>query len=369
MTIERSAFGTLPDGRDVTSFTVTNASGLRMRCMDYGATLTGFMAPDREGRLAELTLRYDDLTRYVEGHPFFGSTVGRVANRIARGRFALHDRTIEIPPNEGRNLLHSGPGGFHAQLWRAETFERGGHAGVLFQFVSPEGDQGFPGQVIVSVSLSLSEENELHLEYHAESDAPTPLNLTNHAYWNVAGAPDVRRLNGVNVPSADSRGGAVGEHELLIHASEYLELDDEAIPTGRVLPVAGTPFDFTHTKPIGRDISEAGGYDLCYVLDAGKPERTEHGFAGELRAAAFVRDPSSGRTMEVLTTSPAIQLYTGEKLAEATDQYGRAFHRNDALCLETQYHPDAVNHADFPSIILEPGETFQHRTVHRFSVT
>lgn len=359
MTIDKTIFGTLPDGRDVASFTVTNANGYRMRCMEYGATLTGFSAPDREGRVLELTLRYDDLEHYLAGHPFFGSTVGRVANRIGGASFELDGTQIRLEPNEGPHMLHSGPDGFHAKLWSGSPIERPGQAGVLFQLVSPAGDQGFPGQVVVTVAISLTERNELLLEYHAETDAPTPLNLTNHAYWNLAGAADQRRHRGEPVPAPEPRGGAIGEHELTLHADGLLDVDAASIPAGRILPVAGTPFDFTSPKPIGADLSKAGEYDHCYVLRESGPE---------LRPAAFVRDPSSGRTMEIHTTSPGIQFYSGNKLSKATDEYGLPFAKHDALCLETQFHPDAPNHSDFPDIILRPGETFQHKTVHRFGV-
>jgi aldose 1-epimerase len=373
MDVSLSRFGTLPDGREVTAYTVTSSGGYLMRCMDYGATLIGFQAPGREGHADELLLRYDDFERYHEGHPFFGSTVGRVANRIAGASVTIDGSTYSLEPNEGRNTLHSGPDGFHATLWNAEVFERGGQAGVLFTLVSPDGDQGFPGEVAISVSISLTEENELLFEYHAEGDRATPLNPTNHAYWNLAGAPDKRRLRGDSIPAPEPRGGAIGEHELTIFGREYLELDPESIPTGRILPVQGTPYDFTSPKPIGADIAEADGYDLCYVLDpavdeGSGAEKTAHGFATGLRRAAMVRDPSSGRTMEVLTTSPAVQFYSGNKLPEAIDQFGNRFRKHDAFCLETQFHPDAVHHDAFPSIILRPGETFQHKTLHRFGV-
>lgn len=370
MKIDTTTFGTLAGGENVTAYTIGNHHGYELRCMDYGATIIGFRAPDREGRADEITLRYDTFERYAAGHPFFGSTVGRVANRIDGAAFELDGRTWRLEANEGANTLHSGSRGFHAQLWRSEPFERAGHAGVLFHLVSPDGDQGFPGEVVVTVSVSLTDDDELHIEYHAEADRATPLNLTNHTYWNLAGAPERRRHRGEAVPAPRPRGGAIGEHEIAIYGDRYLELDDEAIPTGRILPVAGTPFDFTGPKPIGRDIEAAGGYDLCYVLTA-VAERDASGESptdGALDRAAMVRDPSTGRTMEVRTTSPALQFYSGNMLPQATDEFGEAFHLHDALCLETQYHPDAVNHDNFPSIVLQPGEVWQHRTVHLFGV-
>lgn len=362
MKVSRATFGRMPDGSDVTVFTIENGNGYRLRCMDYGATLIGFRAPNREGRADELTLSYDDFERYLAGHPFFGSTVGRVANRIGNARFELKGKTFELEPSEGGHLLHSGADGFHARLWKAEAFERGAQAGVLFSLVSPDGDQGFPGRLDVSVFMSLTMENELLFEYHAESDAPTPVNLTNHAYWNLAGAADRRRHAGEAIPAVEA-GGAIGGHELTIFGKEYLELDRDSIPTGRILRVGGTPHDFTSPKLIRQDIAAADGYDLCYVLDPGQAEDKQ-----PLRRAAMVREPSSGRTMEVVTTSPALQFYTGNKLPQQADGYDEPFRRYDAFCLETQYHPDAVNHSNFPSIILNPGEVFQHSTVHRFAV-
>ena len=381
MKIVQSVFGTMADGREVSRYTVTNGTGYELRCMDYGATIVGFRAPDREGRDAEVALCYDELDRYLEGHPFFGSTVGRVANRISGASFTLNGTTYELEPNEGRNLLHSGPNGFHARLWEAQTFERANQAGVIFHLVSPEGDQGFPGELAVSVSLSLTSENELVIEYHAESNAPTPVNLTNHTYWNLAGAPDRRRFRGEPVPAPEPRGGAIGEHEVTLYAREYLEVDDELLPTGRILSAQGGPFDFTGAKPVGRDLAAAGGYDHCYVLYPQTDAATSGGAgstagdqadagdaAANLRRAAVVRDPSSGRKMEVLTTSPALQFYSGNMLPGEIDQFGNEFQKHDAMCLETQFHPDAVNHDNFPSVILRPGETFQHKTVHRFGV-
>ncbi|MFW5687947.1 MAG: aldose epimerase family protein [Spirochaetota bacterium] len=371
MKSEHEVFGTMPDGREIRAYTITNENGYRMRCMDYGATLIGFRAPDREGVDQQVTLCYDDLDHYLAGHPFFGSTVGRVANRISGARFELDGTTYELPANERGNLLHSGAEGFHARVWESQSFERADQAGVMFRIESPDGDQGFPGELAVTVSYTLTESNELHIEYHAESDAATPVNLTNHTYWNLAGAPDRRRLRGEPVPAPEPRGGAVGEHEVTLYAKQYLEVDEELLPTGRLIEVDGGPFDFSGPKPIGRDLAAAsGGYDHCYVLDPalGEGMTTQHGFPDDLHRAAVVRDPSSGRTMEVLTTSPAIQFYTGNMLPGVRDQFGNEFQKHDAICVETQFHPDAVNHAEFPSIILRPGETFQHRTVHRFRV-
>jgi len=370
MNVSLDAFGEMPDGSEVIAYTLQNRNGYVLRCMNYGATLIGFQAPDREGKIDEITLNYDSFDRYLAGHPFFGSTVGRVANRIGGSSFQLDGTTVRLEPNEGDNLLHSGPNGFHARTWGSEAFERGNQAGVLFSLESPDGDQGFPGVVSVTVALSLTDDNELFLEYHAESDRATPINLTNHCYWSLSGAPDLRRHRGEPVPAPEPRGGAIGEHILTINADEYVEVDEASIPTGRLIPVAGTPFDFTSPKPIGADLAQAGEYDHHYVLrrSAGTGEGAKAHADEDLRRAVMLRDPSTGRTMEILTTSPGVQFYSGNKLAATRDQFGEPFHKHDALCLETQYNPDAVNHENFPSIILQPSEDFRHKTVHRFGV-
>jgi aldose 1-epimerase len=328
--------------------------------MDYGATLIDVQAPDREGHVETITLGYDEFAPYAVGHPFFGSTVGRVANRIGGGRFSLDGTTITVDRNEAENTLHGGRGGFHVKLWQATPFERDTLAGVFFHLESPAGDQGFPGTLGVTVSICLTEDNEIVFEYRAESDAPTPVNLTNHSYWNLRGAPDLlREQGGAELPPPE-QGGAIADHELVIYGSEYVAIDENSIPTGELPSVRGTNLDFTGKHTIGERIEQAGGYDHSYVLQA-----AEH----ELRRAASVYHPTSGRSMEVLTTCPAVQFYTGEKLSGVPGRRGRQLEKRDAFCLETQYHPDAVNHAHFPSIILRPDEVYQEKTIHRFALS
>ena len=373
MTVTKSSFGTLPDGpywtdgADVEVYTVANDNGYALRCMTLGATLISVTAPDRSGKSGEITLGYDSLDRYVGGHPFFGSSVGRVCNRIGGARFVLDGREFTLPANVAPNTLHGGPGGFHVRVWEAEAFERNDQAGVVFHRVSPDGEEGFPGALDVTVTISLTGANEIVLEYQAETDASTPINLTNHAYWNLAGAPDLARAAGADAPGgageggAAGAGGAIGDHVLSINGSRYLDVDEASIPTGEVLPVAGTPLDFTRPESIGREIeSWPGGFDNCYVLEEAE--------GGAMRRAAVVEEPSSGRRMEVHTTSPAMQFYSGNKLSGQAARGGESFRKHDAFCLETQLYVDAVNHPDFPSVILRPGEVFEHRTLHRFSV-
>ena len=378
MTVTRDVFGVLPEGpfwpagAEVSAYTLTNGNGYALRCMTLGATLISVIAPDRDGTPQEITLGYDALERYVAGHPFFGSTVGRVCNRIGGAQFPLDGRTVTLSANVGSNLLHGGRGGFHVRLWDAEPFDRGDCAGVVFHRLSPDGEEGFPGTLDVTVTISLTEQNELLFEYQAEADAPTPVNLTNHAYWNLAGAPDLLRAaageagsgrasGGDVLRPAAGPGGAIGGHELLLNASHYQEVDEASIPTGRIVPVAGKPRDFTEPQTIGSRIEQVpGGYDFSYVLNDADGN-------GE-RLAAVVVEPSSGRRMEVRTTLPAVQFYSGNKLTGQPARRGEQFERHDAFCLETQLYVDAMNHPEFPSVILRPGETFQHRTVHRFSL-
>lgn len=359
MKLTQKPFGSLADGREVILFTIANDHGYALQTMNYGATITGLLAPDRNGHVANVTLGYDSFERYRAGHPFFGSTVGRVCNRIGGARFTLDDQEYLLPANEGANILHGGKGGFHVRLWTAQPFEREGQAGVIYHLVSPDGDQGFPGEVAATVSHSLTDENEILMEYSAESSAATPLDLTNHAYWNLAGAPDRATDPAQARRTRSGAGGAIGDHVLEIHGSEYLELDPESIPTGKLISVEGTAWDFRSAKPVGQDVGTAGGYDHCYVLHSGP---------GEFGLAAAVTDPASGRTMSVHTTSPAVQFYTGNKLPKTTDGAGNPFYKHDALCLETQFYPNAVNRPGFPAIILRPGESWSHRTVHRFGI-
>ncbi|MFP4551453.1 MAG: aldose epimerase family protein [Spirochaetales bacterium] len=359
MKVSSSEFGRI-DGSPVTRFTVSNVAGYSITCMDYGATLIDVKAPDRDGRVETITLGYDDFEPYAAGHPFFGSTVGRVANRIGGARFSLNGATITVDQNEGANTLHGGAGGFHTKMWSAAPFERDTLAGVFFHLESPAGDQGFPGNVGVTVSICLTEENEIVFEYRAESDEPTPLNLTNHSYWNLLGAPDLVRAAGSAKLAPPEKGGAIADHELVIYGSHYIYVDDASIPTGEIPEVRGTGYDFTGKCTIGERIEQVGGYDLSYVL-----QNAEH----ELRRAASAYHPESGRSMEVLTTCPAVQFYTGEKLSGVPGRGGQRLEKRDAFCLETQYHPDAVNHEHFPSIIIEPEEVYQEKTIHRFSVS
>ncbi|WP_041623122.1 aldose epimerase family protein [Spirochaeta thermophila] len=342
MQVDKKTFGTTRDGREVYAYTLDTEKGFSCTVISYGATLLSFRMPDREGRVGEITCGFDSLSDYEERNPYFGSTIGRFANRIGGARFVLDGVEYRLVANEGANQLHGGPGGFHAVVWESEAFSREDAATVVLSYRSPDGDQGFPGNLEVTASYTLTEEGHLILEYAAETDRPTPVNLTNHAYWNLSG------------PGS----GLVLDHLLTLRASYYLEVDEGLIPTGRMIPVEGTPFDFREEKPIGRDFDEVkGGYDHCFVVDG-------EGF----RQVAVVREPSTGRRMEVWSTKPGVQFYTGNHLNDIEIAGGVTVPSYGAFCLETQYFPDSPNKPVFPPCILRPGETYRHRTELRFSV-
>jgi aldose 1-epimerase len=345
MILEKESFGKLPDGREVTLFTCINAYGLTLKVIDYGAIVVAVEAYDRNGDRANITLGFDNLRGYLQQHPHFGATVGRYGNRIAGGKFSLDGKEYALATNDGANHLHGGHNGLDRVLWEAETFKSADSVGVTFVYDSRDGEEGYPGNLRVSASYLLNNENELEIVLTATSDKPTPVNLTNHCYWNLAGASS----------------GTILDHVLMINADNYLAVDEGLIPTGDLVDVAGTPFDFRKPERIGARIRELNnkpqGYDHCFVLRESKDE---------LRFAARVRDPKSGRVMEIHTTQPGLQFYSGNFLDGGTAAGG--FPQYAALCLETQHFPDSPNQPSFPSTIVRPGETYRHETVHKFSV-
>ena len=316
-----------------------------MKLMDYGAHMVEVHMPDREGQLANITLSFDALSGYLQRHPYFGSTVGRFANRIAHGKFTLDGQTYTLATNNGNHHLHGGERGFDRQMWKAEPIQGDDWIGVQFSRLSPHGEEGYPGNLQVTVRYTLSNDNEIKMHYLATTDAPTVLNLTNHAYWNLAGAGN----------------GTVLEHQLQVEADKFVAVDAELIPTGKMADVDRTPLDFRQPQSLGARIAQLPGdpqgYDHCYVL------RSQD---GTLKLAARAVDPNSGRVMEVLTTQPGVQLYTGNFLNG--DPSGNGYQQYGAFCLETQHYPDSPNRPEFPSTVLRPGETFEEVTVHRFSV-
>jgi len=344
-TVKSDRFGMLPDGQVVTRYRLTNANGVSVAIIDYGGILTEVNVPDRNGKTANVTLGFDDLEGYLGPDPYFGALVGRYGNRIAKGQFSLEGKTYDLAKNNGPNHLHGGKIGFNDRLWKSEEFKGAGGPGVKLTLVSEDGDEGYPGELTTTVVYTLNDQNELRIDYEAKASKATPVNLTNHAYWNLAGEGN----------------GTILNHILTLNCDKYLPVDDTLIPTGELAPVKGTPMDFTAPHKIGERIAKVGGdpagYDHCYVVD---DER------GKLRPAAKVVDQSSGRVMEVSTTEPGIQFYTGNFLDGSPANGG--YPKNGAFCLEAQVFPNSPNTPSFPNSILKPGETYRQTTVHKFSV-
>lgn len=344
--IEEKLWGHTAEGTAVKLFTLRNPNGVLFKITTYGAIITELHAPDRHGRAANIVLGFDNLEQYLKGHPSFGATIGRVANRIARAEFTLEGRVCKLAANNGRNHLHGGWKGFDKRVWNATPVRISeDEAGVRFTYRSPDGEEGYPGNLEVTATYGLTSANELTVDFTAVTDQATPLNLTNHSYFNLAGSGDVL------------------DHELEIAAERYTPSDAELIPTGEIAPVKGTPLDFAAPAKIGARIQQLkpnpGGYDHNYVLD---------GAAGEMRFAARAYEPKSGRVLEVLTTEPGLQLYTGNFLdGTLTGVGGIVYHQHSGFCLETQHYPDSVHHPHFPNTILRPGQTFRSSTVFRFA--
>ncbi|MEN6558204.1 MAG: aldose epimerase family protein [Thermoguttaceae bacterium] len=341
--VQKTSLGRTADGVDVEQYALTNAHGLRVTIMTFGATITSVETPDRNGEPANIALTLGSLDDYLKGHPCLGSTVGRYANRIAKGRFSIDGVEYHLAVNNGPNHLHGGLVGFDEVVWQAEPITAADSAGAAFSYVSPDGDEGYPGRLAVQVVYSLTDDNQLRMHYSATTDRATVVNLTNHTYWNLA--------NGGS--------GDVLDHRLTIHADRYLAVDSGLIPTGALRSVVGTPFDFLKSTPIGAQIAQTGGgYDHCYALNG----------SANCSLAASVVEPTSGRTMDIFTTQPALQFYTANGL-DMVGQHGKRFSSHHALCLETQHYPDSPNHPDFPSTLLRPGERFEQLTIHRFGIS
>jgi aldose 1-epimerase len=344
--VEAIKFGSLEDGATIDLYVLKNAKGSTAKIITYGATLTELWVKDRSGKLGDVVLGFDNLQGYLGKHPWFGATVGRVANRIANGRFKLDGRQYSLEINDPPNNLHSGSKDLSRVVWKAEPVHERNGAAVRFTYDSPEGDEGFPGRLLVTILYRLTDNDELQLEYTAKTDKATPVNLTNHSYFNLNGNKDV--LNEV----------------LQLNAEKYTPVDATLIPTGKIAPVAGTPLDFTHPTAIGAHIAEMkgnpGGYDHNFVL------ATE---TGKLKLAARVFDESSGRQMEVWTTEPGVQFYSGNFLdGSITGKRGVVYGKYSGFCLETQHFPNAVNQPAFPSVILRPPAIYSTQTIYKFSV-
>jgi aldose 1-epimerase len=340
--VEASSYGKTKAGAEVTLYTCRNAGGSTMKLIDYGATVVALEVPDRQGKNGNVLLTCPDIAGFEACTMYFNCSVGRYCNRIAKGKFSLDGKEYALATNNAPNHLHGGTKGFDKVMWKAEPFEATGAVGVTFKYESKDGEEGYPGNVSAKVTYTLTDKNEFIIEFRATTDKATPLNLTNHNYWNLAGS------------------GTIRDHELKLNSGRYLPVDATAIPTGEMTAVSGTPFDFSDFTAIGKRLNDAGGtpigYDHCYVID---------GEAGRLRPAATVRDPQTGRKMEIHTTEPGIQFYSGNFL-DGTAISGN-YPQYSGFCLETQHFPDSPNRPEWPNTILKPGEQYFHKTVHKFS--
>jgi aldose 1-epimerase len=348
--VTRASFGTTPDGTPVDVYTLTNAHGIRMRVLTYGGIVQSLETPDRAGKLDDVVLGFDDLQGYVKSSPYFGAIVGRYGNRIAGGRFTLDGKTYKLATNNGPNALHGGIKGFDKVVWAAQQFKSDSGVGVVLTHTSPDGDEGYPGTLNAKVTYTLTDRDELAIDYEATTDKATPVNLTNHSYWNLAGE-GARDILG---------------HVLTIESSAIVPVDSTLIPTGSLMPVAGTPFDFRSPTAIGARIEDkhqqiqfGKGYDHTFVLDGARQNGVAH--------AAHVAEPTTGRTLDVYTTEPGVQFYSGNFLdGTITGKRGRVYGHRSGLALETHHYPDSPNRPNFPSTILRPGQTYRTHTVYKF---
>jgi aldose 1-epimerase len=349
--IENTSFGRAGDA-NVQIYTLTNVHGIEARIMTYGATLVSLRTPDSDGHLKSIILGFDTLDPYLAGVPYFGATVGRFANRIANGRFSLDGKSYQLAQNNGPNSLHGGIRGFDKRVWKAEPLETPAGAALRLTYVSAAGEEGYPGELTAHVTYRLNNDDSLAIDYEATTTAPTPVNLANHAYFNLTGDPQHTIL----------------DHVLTINADRFTPVNATLIPTGELRAVADTAFDFRHSRVVGSHITDkdeqlrlGGGYDHNWVLNRSVP--------GSLTLAAVLSDPQSGRSVEIRTTQPGLQFYSGNFMDGKPAGAGSVFQYRSGLCLETQHFPDSPNQADFPSAILLPGKIYSEKTLLVFRVT
>ncbi len=352
VSVTQSDFGKTKDGTAVEAYLLTNANGLKAKLITYGATLTELWVPDRKGNLGDIVLGFDNIKQYETDSPYFGCTTGRVANRIAKGKFTLNGKEYTLATNNDPNHLHGGKVGLDKRVWKVTNTNEGADgASITFSYLSPDGEEGYPGNLHIDVTYTLTNNDELRIDYKATTDQATPVNLTHHSYFNLAGQGQ----------------GSILNHELTLNASSYTPTDATLIPTGEIKAVTGTPFDFTKPATIGgrirylppnKDTGDPGGYDLNYVLDG------EEG----ITLAASVYENSTGRVMQILTDEPGIQLYSGNFLdGTIKGKEGKVYNKHYGFCLETQHFPDSINQPKFPSVVLNPGDTYTHTCIHKFS--
>lgn len=347
MTLNSEPWGTTKNGQKVTLYSLKNANGMEAKIADYGGIIVSLTAPDKNGQFVDVVLGFDSFADYEARNPFFGCITGRYANRIAGGKFKLNGTEYTLAVNNGPNHLHGGKVGFDKKVWHAEPVRRSNSVGVALSYTSADGEEGYPGKLNCRVTYLLTNDNTLEIEYSATTDRPTIVNLTNHSYFNLAGEGS----------------GSILNHTLTINAESFTPTDDTLIPTGETQSIAGTPLDFRKPHAIGERIGadyiplkQGQGYDHNYIISG----------RGNLRTAAKAKDPASGRVLEVLTTEPGVQLYTGNHL-NVTGKKGHHYASRHGFCLETQHFPDSPNRPEFPSPVLQPGDTYRHTCVYKFS--
>ncbi len=349
--VERSAFGVTSEGDSVYAYTLDNENGVAITVLNYGGIIQSIKTPDKSGKMADIALGFNNVEKYQKYSPYFGALIGRYGNRIAKGTFTLNDSTYHLYLNDGPNSLHGGKEGFDKKIWEVDPFATDSTQGLKLHYLSPDGEEGYPGNLDVQVTYTLNNQNELRIDYKATTDKPTVLNLTNHSYFNLRGGKD-----------------SINDYMLMLNADHFLPVDSTLIPTGELRPVAGTSFDFREPTKIGLHLNDTvrqmqlanGGFDFCWVLNN----------PGDLQqVAASVYDPKTGRTLKVYTTEPGIQFYSGNFLNGSFEgKGGIAYPKHSAIVLETQHFPDAPNHPDFPSTVLNPGDTFHSTTIFKFGV-
>ena len=348
--MKTDTFGKLPDGREVLQYTLENKSGVTVEIINYGATIRSLRVPDRNGRMGDVVLGYDSVQGYIDGTAYFGAIVGRYGNRIAKGKFQLDGREYQLTVNDGENHLHGGRAGFNKVLWEAHVLAGTSEPSVELQYISPDGEEGYPGNVVLKVRYTLTDNNELRVDYEGKTDRPTLLNPTQHSYFNLSGTFTDTILG----------------HQLMIESDSITPVDKGLIPTGKLSRVAGTPMDFRTLTAIGARINDPDeqltfgqGYDHNWVLRSG---------GGKVRKVAELYEPASGRLMAVLTDQPGLQFYSGNFLdGSAIGKGGVAYQHRTGLCLETQAYPDTPNRPQFPQVTLRPGQVYRQTTIYRFS--
>jgi len=343
MRIQKKLFGKMPDGTKIYQFKLKNKNNLMVSIINYGGIINSIKIPDKNGKFDDIVLGFNCLKKYLAEHPYFGAIIGRYANRIADGEFTLNDKQYNLAKNNGNNHLHGGIKGFDKVVWDVEAIDEKNEWGVLLKYTSPDGEEGYPGKLETTVKYTLNDKNELKIEYTATTDKPTPVNLTNHSYFNLKCAGC----------------GTILDHYLKINADKYTEVNDELIPTGEINKVQGTPLDFTSLHLIGKRIDKIkGGYDHNFILNKKNKQ---------ISLAAKVVEKETGRIMEVYTTQPGLQFYSGNFLdGSIRGKNRKVYKKHYGFCLETQHFPDSPNHPGFPSTILNPGEKYLHTTIYKF---